>query len=56
MHVKGWFQGKAKVNGTNELNKGELFSFVVKDLTLPNGEKSEMALVRHPGPAGSGTR
>ena len=55
MDVKGWFQGKAEVDGTNELYNGEFFSFVVEDVTLPNGEKSEMAPVRHSGSAGTGS-
>ena len=29
--------------------QGKLFSFVSEDVTLPNGSRAEMAVVRHPG-------
>jgi len=29
--------------------QGQLFSFVSEDVTLPNGSRAEMAVVRHPG-------
>jgi ADP-ribose pyrophosphatase len=52
MDVKRRFQKKAKINRTDELYRGKLFSFVAEDITLPNGKRTEMALVRHPGSTG----
>ena len=43
---------KAKVHKTETVYKGELFSFVREDITLPNGARTEMAVVRHPGSTG----
>ena len=43
---------KAKVHKTETVYKGELFSFVSEDITLPNGARTEMAMVRHPGSTG----
>lgn len=40
---------KAQINKTQEIYKVKPFSFVVEDVTLPNGTKAEMAMVRHPG-------
>ena len=40
---------KAKVNKSEEIYRGKLFSFVTEDVTLPNGIRSKMAMVRHPG-------
>ena len=43
---------KAKVNRKRDLYKGSLFSFVAEDITLPNGKRTEMAMVHHPGSTG----
>ena len=43
---------KAKVNKRQDLYKGSLFSFVAEDITLPNGKRTKMAMVRHPGSTG----
>ncbi|MCP4689575.1 MAG: NUDIX hydrolase [Desulfobacterales bacterium] len=39
----------ARVHETREVYRGKCFSFKVEDVTLPNGERSEYAMVRHPG-------
>lgn len=39
----------AKINKANELYRGRLFSFMTEDVTLPNGSRTEMAFVHHPG-------
>ena len=43
---------KAHVHRCDEIFRGRHFSFVTEDLTLPNGRRSEMAMVRHPGSIG----
>ena len=40
---------KAEVHSVREHYQGQLFSFVSEDVTLPNGSRAEMAMVRHPG-------
>jgi ADP-ribose pyrophosphatase len=35
-----------------EIYRGRYFSFVAEDVTLPNGCRAEMAMVRHPGSVG----
>jgi ADP-ribose pyrophosphatase len=40
---------KAKIHSIKEHYQGQLFSFVSEDVTLPNGSRAEMAVVRHPG-------
>ncbi len=40
---------KAKISKTREIHNTKAFSFVVEDVTLPNGTKAEMAMVSHPG-------
>ena len=40
---------KAKVHEIRKHYQGQLFSFVSEDVTLPNGSRTEMAIVRHPG-------
>jgi 8-oxo-dGTP pyrophosphatase MutT (NUDIX family) len=40
---------KAIVNRSRNLFKGRIFDFVSENLTLPNGVKTEMAFIRHPG-------
>jgi len=42
-------QKKAKVHQVNPHYQGSLFSFVSEDVTLPNGSRTELAMVRHPG-------
>ena len=42
-------QEKAKINQSIEIYRGKIFSFVAEDITLPNGVRSEIAMVRHPG-------
>ena len=42
----------AKVNNSREIYRGRSFSFVTEDITLPNGNRTEHALVRHPGSTG----
>ena len=40
---------KAEVHRIQKHYQGHLFSFVSEDVTLPNGSRTEMAMVRHPG-------
>ena len=40
---------KAEVHRIQTHYQGKLFSFVSEDVTLPNGTRAEMAVVRHPG-------
>ena len=40
---------KAKVNEIRKIYTGKAFSFVVEDITLPNGTRTEVAMARHPG-------
>ena len=39
----------AQVHQVHRHFKGKLFSFVSEDVTLPNGSRAELAMVRHPG-------
>lgn len=39
----------ARIHSTHELYRGRHFGFVAEDVTLPNGRRTEMAMVRHPG-------
>jgi len=43
---------KATVNRTHVLYRGKLFSFFKEDITLPNGRRTEIVMVRHPGSTG----
>ena len=43
---------KAKVIRSKDVYRGSLFSFVTEDITLPNGARTEMGMVRHPGSTG----
>jgi ADP-ribose pyrophosphatase len=52
MHANKKFRKKAKINAKKEIYSGSLFSFVTEDVTLPNGSRTEMAMVRHPGSTG----
>ena len=40
---------KALVHRVQTHYQGQLFSFVSEDVTLPNGSRTQMAMVRHPG-------
>jgi len=40
---------RSVVNSTQELYRGRQFSFVVEQVTHPNGAETEMGIVRHPG-------
>ena len=39
----------AHVHASLNLYRGRHFGFVTEDVTLPNGRRTEMAMVRHPG-------
>jgi len=52
MVFKKRLREKATVNRTHELYRGKLFSFFTEDIILPNGTRSEIATVRHPGSTG----
>lgn len=43
---------KAQIHRSTEIFRGRQFSFITEDLTLPNGRRTEMAMVRHPGSIG----
>lgn len=43
------FHQKARVHKVSQHYRGALFSFVSEDVTLPNGSRTELAMVRHPG-------
>lgn len=49
MITKNSFQTKAKIKKFIEIYRGKIFSFVTEDVILPNGVRSEIAMVRHPG-------
>ncbi|MDP7417161.1 MAG: NUDIX hydrolase, partial [Desulfobacterales bacterium] len=51
MDKKDSFIKKLKIEQTERVYQGRLFSFVVEDITLPNDTKTKMAMVRHPGSA-----
>jgi ADP-ribose pyrophosphatase len=40
---------KARVHKIHQHYRGALFSFVSEEVTLPNGSRTELAMVRHPG-------
>jgi len=40
---------KAAVHSIQKHYEGQLFTFVSEDVTLPNGSRTEMAVLRHPG-------
>jgi len=42
-------QKNAYVHHVHQHYQGTLFSFVSEDVTLPNGSRTELAMVRHPG-------
>lgn len=43
---------RSVVHSRRRLYHGRAFSFEVQDVTLPNGARTEMAAVRHPGSTG----
>jgi ADP-ribose pyrophosphatase len=43
---------KADIHRSTEIYRGRHFAFVTEEITLPNGRRTEMALVRHPGSVG----
>jgi ADP-ribose pyrophosphatase len=43
---------EARIHRCHEIYRGRHFTFVTEDLTLPNGRRAEMAMVRHPGSVG----
>jgi len=43
------FHQKAQVHKIHQHYRGALFSFVSEEVTLPNGSRTELAMVRHPG-------
>jgi ADP-ribose pyrophosphatase len=43
---------KAHIHRRTEIYQSRYFAFVTEDLTLPNGRRTEMAMVRHPGSIG----
>jgi len=43
---------RATINEAREIFKGRSFAFEVEDVTLPNGNRAEFAMVRHPGSTG----
>ena len=43
---------QAHIHRSTEIYRGRVFSFVTEDLTLPNGRRTEMAMVRHSGSTG----
>jgi len=40
---------KAIVNNVTEIYRGRVFNFVSEDVSLPNGRRTDLALLRHPG-------
>jgi len=43
------FHQTARVHEIQQHYRGTLFSFVSEDVTLPNGSRTQLAMVRHPG-------
>ena len=43
---------KAVIHRRTEIYRGRHFGFVTENITLPNGRRAEMAMVRHPGSVG----
>jgi ADP-ribose pyrophosphatase len=40
------------IHRRTEIHRGRHFAFVTEELTLPNGRRTQMAMVRHPGSIG----
>lgn len=49
MSSEKFSQKNAQVHQVHQHYQGTLFSFVSEDVTLPNGSRTELAMVRHPG-------
>ena len=49
MHPDTQKPSQAQIHQSTEIYRGRVFSFVAEDVTLPNGRRTEMAMVRHPG-------
>jgi ADP-ribose diphosphatase len=49
MDERNGLREKAKINRTEKIYGGKYFSFVIEDIILPSGRRTEMAIVRHPG-------
>jgi ADP-ribose pyrophosphatase len=49
MTAQNFIQKNAQVHRVHQHYQGRLFSFVSEDVTLPNGSRTELAMVRHPG-------
>jgi ADP-ribose pyrophosphatase len=49
MSIKKRSQINARVHQVHRHYRGTLFSFDSEDVTLPNGSRTELAMVRHPG-------
>jgi len=52
MEAKAPLLEKAKVNDIEEIYRGGVYSFVVEDITLPNGKRTTFPTIRHPGSTG----
>jgi len=48
-HEKAEKEALSTVDSTQQLYRGRQFAFVVEQVTHPNGVKTEMGIVRHPG-------
>jgi ADP-ribose pyrophosphatase len=51
MSADNSIQKNAQVHQVHQHHRGTLFSFVSEDVTLPNGSRTELSMVRHPGSA-----
>lgn len=49
MHAENQVPSQARIHRSTQIYRGRIFSFVAEDVTLPNGRRTEMAMVRHPG-------
>ena len=49
MSADNSIQKNTQVHQVHQHYQGTLFSFVSEDVTLPNGSRTELAMVRHPG-------
>ena len=49
MSANNEIQKRTQVHRIKKHYQGSLFSFVSEDVTLPNGSRTELGLVRHPG-------
>ena len=49
MSEDNFSQKTAQIHEVRQHYRGTLFSFTSEDVTLPNGSRTELAIVRHPG-------